>query len=180
MRIISGIARGRRLRSPASARVRPTEDRVREAIFSVIGSVEGAVVVDGFAGSGALGLEALSRGAGEAYFFDISHQAIEVINENIARVGVGDRARVFKQSFLRGLEDLVEGTPDLWFLDPPYDRGLVVQSLEAMAKAEDRVTKGALVVVEAADGEEIVDVGGFVIEDRRRYGSTQVIFLRRL
>lgn len=179
MRIIAGKARGRRLRSPADSSIRPTEDRVREAIFSMIGDLQGAIVVDCFAGSGALGLEALSRGATKAYFFDISKQSIQVINENIIRVGVEDRASVSKIAFHRGLQDIVEGSPDLFFVDPPYKSGQIEVSLNAMLEAQAQVTEGALVVVEASRDEEIPVLPGFLVEDQRIYGSTQVVFLRR-
>lgn len=179
MRIIAGSARGRRLQSPATTNTRPTEDRVREAIFSILGDIHGAYVVDCFGGSGALGLEALSRGASEAVFFDTSRQAVQVINENIRRVGVEDRAVVFRLSFFKGLRDLLEGTPDLWFVDPPYGSDLVGKTLEALARAEDRVTQDALVVVEMPKEEQLPQFPQFIVEDCRVYGSTQVVFLRR-
>lgn len=178
MRIISGTARGRRLKTPPSQAIRPTTDRVREALFSILGSIEGAVVVDAFAGSGALGLEALSRGAGRCYFFDTSRQAVEVIQENVERVGVEDRSVVRECSLVTGIETVVEDTPDLWFFDPPYDTSLAAQGLEAMASTPDKVTPGALVVWESGRDEEIPQAAGFEVVDSRRYGSTRLVFFR--
>ena len=178
MRIISGSAGGRRLASPPGRRTRPTSDRVREALFSILGPMGDAVVVDGFAGSGALGLEALSRGASLAYFFEISRQVVGVIEENVRRVGLEERAVVARVSFVQGLEHVVEGTPDLWFLDPPYNSGLAREGLEAMRDQKEKVTKGALVVVECDRGEEIGEVDRFAVEDERIYGGTKLVLLR--
>lgn len=178
MRIISGTARGRRLRTPPSEAIRPTTDRVREALFSILGAIHGAVVVDAFAGSGALGLEALSRGAGRCYFFDTSRQAIEVIDENIELVGVKDRAVVQRCSFVNGLKTTVEGTPDLWFFDPPYGTQFAEKGLQAMRMTPDKVTSGTLVVWESGRDEEIPQVEGFKVVDTRIYGSIRLAFFR--
>lgn len=179
MRIIAGKAGGRRLVSPRSNRIRPTGERVREALFSMLGDLDGAVVVDGFAGTGALGLEALSRGARRCYFFDRAREAVATIRENIERVGVSDEAIVGRHSFVRGLEKVVKDTPDLWFLDPPYGTGLAEEALTAMADAEDTVTAGALVVWESGADEEIIEASGFETVEQRSYGRSRLVFFRR-
>ena len=178
MRIIAGQARGRRLASPSDDKIRPTTDRVRESLFSILGDVTDAEVVDGFAGTGALGLEAMSRGARRCFFFDSSREAIATIRENARRVGVEARSVVRRCTFEQGLERFVEGTPDLWFLDPPYETGLAEQALQAMEEAEDRVTQGALVVWESARNEEIPELDSFELERERTYGSTRIVLLR--
>ncbi len=180
MRIIAGEAKGRRLVGPKSDRVRPTGAKVREALFSMIGDLRDTVVVDAFAGTGALGLEALSRGARLCYFFDPSREAISIIKENIARVGVEDRAKLYRCDFERGLKEIVEGTPDLWFFDPPYGTSLAERGLRAMASAPDIVTPGALVVWESSTSEELFEIEQFEIAEQREYGTTRLIFFRRL
>src|SRR5436305_12785391 len=123
MRVVGGMAGGRRLRSPAGRSIRPTSDRVREAVFNVLtslGEVEGATVVDLFAGTGALGIEALSRGAAAATFVDADIRSIHAIEENLGTTGLGDRARVVQADVLRWLELTPPARVDLAFADPPY------------------------------------------------------------
>jgi len=123
MRVVAGLAGGRRLRAPAGRKVRPTSERVREALFNSLGSlgaVDGATVVDLFAGTGALGIEALSRGAVSATFVDADLQAIRVIKDNLRVTGLGDRARVVHADVFRFLADGFPDPFDLAFADPPY------------------------------------------------------------
>jgi 16S rRNA (guanine966-N2)-methyltransferase len=178
MRIISGQARGRRLVTPPGYSTRPTTDRVRESLFSILGNLEGVTVVDGFAGSGALGCEALSRGARRCYFFDKAVDAIESVRENTRRIGADRRAVIRKCSFDYGLEHHVQEEIDLWFLDPPYGTDLARKSLDAMAHSP-HVTEGALVVVECDEADAIASVEGFALEDDRVYGRTRLLFYRR-
>lgn len=180
MRIIGGTAGGRHLASPDTDRIRPTSDRVREALFSMLGPLDGATAVDAFAGAGTLGLEALSRGADHCYFFDTTREAIATIEENLERTSFHDRATVAQCAFARALTDIIGGTPDLWFLDPPYHSSLARKSLEAMASATDVVTPGALVVWESARDEDIPEVRGFETTRERSYGSTRLTFFRRV
>jgi len=136
MRVVAGLAGGRRLRAPAGRKVRPTSERVREALFNSLGSldvVDGATVLDLFAGTGALGIEALSRGAGSATFVDADLQAIRVIKDNLRVTGMGERARVVHADVFRFLADAPPepvgsaamyddsaAMYDLAFADPPY------------------------------------------------------------
>jgi 16S rRNA (guanine966-N2)-methyltransferase len=123
MRIVAGVYGGRRLIVPKDPRVRPTADRVREAWMSILGAdLEGARVLDLYAGSGALGLEALSRGAGSTDFVEISPPALQALQANIAALGVGDRARVHRAEALRFAERLGAGAFDIALADPPYGR----------------------------------------------------------
>ncbi len=178
MRIIAGRARGRRLASPEGNKIRPTTDRVREALFSMLGNICGAVIVDGFAGSGALGLEALSRGAERCYFFDSSRQAVATIRENVSRVGVEDQSIIRRCGFEQGLERFVEGTPDLWFFDPPYGTIFAEQGLKAMERSTQKVTDGALVVWESHRDEAVPDLEAFEVTRKREYGTTRLVFFR--
>lgn len=121
MRIIAGEFRGRRLPAPPDSRVRPTADRVREAWFSILGdAIPGARVLDLFAGSGALGLEALSRGAAHATFVELSARSIKALHANVAALDVADRATIHRGDVLRFVARLPERAFDVAFADPPY------------------------------------------------------------
>lgn len=135
-RVIAGEFRGRRLVVPADERVRPTADRVREAWFSILGSqVAGAAVADLFAGSGALGIEALSRGARSATFVDLNPPSLAAIRANIAALGIADRTEVVRQDALRFVAQPEAGRYDLVLADPPYGLGLAERLAEAFRAA---------------------------------------------
>jgi 16S rRNA (guanine966-N2)-methyltransferase len=122
MRVVAGVAGGRRLTAPAGRQVRPTSERVREALFNALGSlgaIDGATVLDLFAGTGALGIEALSRGAASAVFVDADARAVAAIKENLAATGLAERARVVQADALRYLAG-APPTVDVAFADPPY------------------------------------------------------------
>ena len=121
MRIIAGEFRGRTLRPPGDRRTRPTADRVREAWFSILGErIQGAVVLDLFAGSGALGLEALSRGAHRAEFVEVGKAALGALRANVATLDVDDRVRIHRVDALRFLDRVRDDVFDVTFADPPY------------------------------------------------------------
>jgi len=123
MRIVSGVYGGRRLIAPKDARVRPTADRVREAWMSILGDdLPGARVLDLYAGSGALGLEALSRGAASADFVELSPASLQALQANIAALGAGDRTRIHRAEALRFAQRLSAGQFDIALADPPYTR----------------------------------------------------------
>ncbi|MGO8798245.1 MAG: 16S rRNA (guanine(966)-N(2))-methyltransferase RsmD [Roseiarcus sp.] len=181
MRIVGGRLRGRLLRAPASRAIRPTSERLRESIFNILahrwpGSLEGARVLDLFAGSGALGLEALSRGAAFALFVDESAEACALLRANVAALGVGGVAQIRRAAAARLGPAL--GPPfTLAFLDPPYEKGLAAPALAALA-AGGWLAVDALCVVEEAAKAEIAAPQGFAIEDERAYGDTRLAFLR--
>jgi 16S rRNA (guanine966-N2)-methyltransferase len=123
MRVVAGLAGGRQLRAPAGRQLRPTSERVREALFNALGSldvVDGATVVDLFAGTGALGIEALSRGAASATFVDADLHAVRAIEDNLGATGLGDRATVVHADVFRFLEGAPPTPYDIAFADPPY------------------------------------------------------------
>jgi 16S rRNA (guanine966-N2)-methyltransferase len=173
VRIIGGSLGGRRLRAPRGAATRPTADRVREALFNMLGDVAGARVLDLFAGTGALALEALSRGAASAVLVDDAESAVRCARENAAALGVADRAAVQRGELPRALAR-VTGAFDLVFLDPPYAAGLAERTLAALPP---HLAPGARVVVEhdrrSAPADEI---GPLARTGRRRYGDTEVSF----
>ncbi|MDE3087284.1 MAG: 16S rRNA (guanine(966)-N(2))-methyltransferase RsmD [Acidobacteriota bacterium] len=175
MRVIAGSCRGRPLRAPAGSATRPTGDRVREAVFDVLGSLtdlEGAAVVDLFAGSGALGIEALSRGAARAVFVERRPDALAAIRSNLAALGLEGRARVVRADAL-GWVAAPRGTPpgpfDLAFCDPPYD----FEAWEALLGP----LPAALAVLESS--REPDPPPGWEVVRRKRYGGTLVTVVRR-
>lgn len=177
MRIIAGRSGGLSLRSPDTFEIRPTPARVREALFSIVGDVQDAVVVDGFGGTGALGCEALSRGASYCYFIERNNAAAEIIVENLERIESTDDSTVLRGNFESQLSRITHD-PDLWLLDPPYNKELGLTAMAAMVEAEC-VTDKTMVVLEQRANEPIVDVDGFVLEDQRTYGQSRLCFFRR-
>ncbi len=174
---MAGVARGRRLVSPAGPSTRPTADRVREATFNALhslGAVAGATVADLFAGSGALGIEALSRGAGGATFVDRDRAALEAVRRNLAATGLADRAAVVPGDVL-GWLTTTTATFHLVLVDPPYGTGDEEWSriLEAVV---GRTAPGGLVVVES--DRPVVVVDGLEVLRTKRYGSTVVSISR--
>ncbi|GAB6081877.1 16S rRNA (guanine(966)-N(2))-methyltransferase RsmD [Desulfuromonas carbonis] len=177
MRIIAGSARGRQLEAFTGREIRPTPDRVREALFSSLfsrlGGFGGLRVLDLFAGSGALALEALSRGAGYALLVDRGEQAARLQRGNIERCGFADRAEQLSGEVLSLLPRLVPRGPfDLVFLDPPYGQGLVPRVLEHLA-TPGMLANGALVCAETARKDPLADVVGPLEKiGSRNYGIT--------
>jgi 16S rRNA (guanine966-N2)-methyltransferase len=178
MRIISGEARGRRLRAPRGAATRPTADRVREALFNILGSAVGLSVLDLFAGTGALALEALSRGAAHATLVDHAEAAARVIHANLATLGYQDRARVLRLDVERALRLLErQGARfDVIFVDPPYDGQAAAATLAGLG-AGSLLAPDALVVVEHdAKNRPPEQQGALRLGQRRKYGQTEVSF----
>ena len=179
MRIISGSARGRKLLAPGQrfgALIRPTSDRAREAIFSILATkVVGARVLDLYAGTGALGLEALSRGALSTVFVDGQRSVIALIDRNIALCNFAERATVLQRDLTRGLAFLTAMQPaggfDLVFLDPPYGSTLALNSLESLANGNFLAAKGIVVLEDAAEAQYPEIMGSLACFDRRRYGE---------
>jgi 16S rRNA (guanine966-N2)-methyltransferase len=181
VRIVGGEWRGRRLAGPKAEGIRPTSDRLREALFNVLAhayedAVEDAVVLDLFAGTGAIGFEALSRGAARAIFVDEGRQAGGLIREGIAALGCGDRARLIPRDATR-LGPATEGPATLVFCDPPYRKNLAPAALTAAAGG-GWLAPGALILVEEAAGAGPVLPPDFEELERRSYGETAVTFGR--
>ena len=179
MRIIGGAARGRRIRAPRGSAIRPTADRVREALFDILPrDLAGMRVLDLFAGSGSLSLEALSRGAESALLVDESAEAARLMRRNVEALGFADRARVWPQPVgkaLRRLSD--EGAAyDAIFLDPPYDRGWVDKALTMIGRNRTLRAKGVAVAEHSARERVGEQYGELVRRDLRRYGDTVLSF----
>ena len=175
MRIVAGRHKGRRLRAPAGAGTRPTADKVREALFSILGPVEGLRVLDLYAGSGALGLEALSRGAGPATFVESARPALAAIRANLD--AVGEEAEVVASDVLKWLRAAAGGEAafDLVFCDPPYDAApRIAQQLGDLLP---RVTgPQALIVTESSKRNPLVI--DLPLSDERTYGDTRIAIHR--
>ena len=173
MRVVAGSARGRRLRTPEGVGTRPTSDRVREAVFNALfsrGGLDGATIVDLFAGSGALGIEALSRGAAHCWFVETDREASRVIVENLEVLGFADRATVLCRDVDAALEDLPEAV-DVVFADPPYAFDGWVALLGAVGP---RLSEEGLVVAESDRSVPVPD--GWEKLRERAYGGTVITF----
>ncbi|MEW6259766.1 MAG: 16S rRNA (guanine(966)-N(2))-methyltransferase RsmD [Thermodesulfobacteriota bacterium] len=183
MRVISGICKGRKLASPAGSQTRPTADRVKEAVFNILGQQFYDVkVLDLFSGTGALAIEALSRGASSAVIVDVSEKAIAVIRKNVASCGFETKTRIVRWNILQNLNCLdpqIDGF-DLVFIDPPYGKGMAAPTLNRLVQ-KGVLRDHAIVVVEYAAVETLPDtVGNLIQEDMRTYGRTAVRFYRWL
>jgi 16S rRNA (guanine966-N2)-methyltransferase len=183
MRIVGGRHRGRRLRAPPGEAVRPTGERVREAMFDILshgrfardGSpFASAAVLDAFAGTGAFGLEALSRGAAEAVFIERDGAALAALRRNVEALGEAARARVIPGDATRPPRG--DRACAIAFLDPPYGSGLAAPALAALAAA-DWLAPGAVAVIEIAARERLAPAPGFMLLEERVYGAARLVFL---
>lgn len=186
LKIIGGKHRGRVLEAPEGQNVRPTSSRAREALFNILAHANwhedgtspliDARVLDAFAGSGALGLEALSRGAAHVTFLDNDARSIKLIGDNLRLLGEVAAAKVVRADATR--PPPAREFCDLVFLDPPYRSGLSGSALAALAEA-GWLAPEAIVTVELAHNEDIVPPTGFEQIDERRYGAAKIVILRR-
>ena len=181
MRIIGGELKGRKLFSVRGAHTRPTADRTREAIFNILGQdVHEAVVLDLFAGTGALGLEALSRGAHKAFFIENNKHVLSALKRNIAASGVESKSTAVQWNIVKNLNCIrsIEPAFNLVFMDPPYGKHLIVPTLSNLHDSCSLKTNARL-IIEHAQSDAISDLPGpFKVLDQRRYGKTLVSFLR--
>jgi 16S rRNA (guanine(966)-N(2))-methyltransferase RsmD len=180
MRLTGGLDRGRKLRAPRGATTRPTGAKVREAIFNILGPAPENPILDVFAGTGALGIEALSRGATGACFVERDGRALQALHRNLRELGVAGRARVLgtaAQAALRQLSE--EGARFDWiFIDPPYAAGVVASILETIAGG-NLLAGGGVIIVEHDKRHIPPDaVASIHLTDRRFYGDTGVSFYR--
>jgi len=182
MRVVGGRLRGRNLAAPKGQTIRPTSDRLRESVFNILAHaygdpVPGARVLDLFAGTGALAIEAISRGAAFALLIDDGAEARALIRQNVDALGLGQVTRVFRRDATRlGMAHPVEPF-GLAFLDPPYRQGLAVPALASLRDGR-WLTPDALVVVEEAADAELAAPDGYVELERRAYDDTVVVVLR--
>lgn len=182
MRVIGGLLKGRRLASIKGAPIRPTSDKVREAIFNILPrEFPFKKVLDLFAGTGAMGIEALSRGADAVTFVDADAGSVAVIRKNLETCGVKEGAKVLKADALRELNALSrwgEGF-DLIFIDPPYNTALFEDSLKEIGRLGLLEAEGTLVAETSKRAPLKAEVPGLHLYDERRYGDTLVYFFKR-
>ena len=175
LRVGGGDARGRRLKAPKG--IRPTQGIVKAAIFNLVGpGIEGAYVLDLFAGSGAIGIEALSRGAAEVTFVDREPRGLAILRQNLDALELKERARVVRGDVVRWLESSPAdvGQAGLVFLDPPYDDVVLDRALRVL----DRTLADALVVAEHSRRQTLPDLNRLRVDRERRYGDTMLTLLR--
>ena len=179
MRVITGTARGRKLKELPGLDTRPTTDKVKESIFNIVQfDIEGRRVLDLFGGTGQLGIEALSRGAEHATFVDLSRAAAGIIRENLTHCGLSDRAQVVQGDALAFLSGCREKFA-LAFLDPPYRSGLLEKSLEAIA-AIDIMAGNGIIVCESAAEQELPELSAPYEKGREyRYGKIKITLYHR-
>ena len=182
MRVVGGRLKGRNLASPASREIRPTADRLRESVFNILihaydDPIAGARVLDLFAGTGALGIEAVSRGAAFALFVDNGAEARALLRNNVEALGLGGVTKVYR----RDATNLGPAHPvepfSLVFLDPPYGKGFADKALISLRDG-GWLTPGALLVVEEARATAFTAPDGFAELERRAYDDTELVFLR--
>ncbi len=179
MRVITGKARGVALKTPDGLQTRPTADRVKEALFSVIQfDIPGARVLDLFAGTGQLGIEALSRGAKEAVFVDAGEPACKLVRENLKRTKLENQARVVKGDYLSFLKSTRESF-DLIFLDPPYAEVFLENALKCISEI-DILQSGGIIVTERPLGKELeLTLPGYIRSKDYKYGKTLITLYRK-
>jgi 16S rRNA (guanine966-N2)-methyltransferase len=183
MRVVGGRLRGRALISPASRAIRPTSDRLRETIFDILYArhadvLEGARVVDLFAGSGALGIEAISRGADFALFVDSAAEARALLRGNVEALALGGMTRIWRADATK-LGRAPTGPPfDLAFLDPPYGQDLAAPTLASLL-AGGWLRPGAIVIVEESAKAAVTAPEGLTLTDERTYGDAKLALLTR-
>ena len=179
MRVITGIARGRRLKEPSGMETRPTADRVKEGIFSSIQfEVEGRKVLDLFGGTGQMGIEALSRGATHCTFVDLQKQAVAIIRENVNSTGFADQSTVIQGDALAFLSRCREKF-DLIFLDPPYDSGLLEKAMELITTIDIVSENGIIVCENGSNSGWPVVAEPYRMQKEYRYGKIRTALYRR-
>ncbi len=181
MRLTGGLDRGRRLRAPRGSATRPTSAKVREAIFNILGPPPPEAVLDLYAGTGALGIEALSRGSASACFVEREPRALAALHRNMKELGLSERATILGATVRQAIDRLDDTEQRFsWvFMDPPYALGEAQQVLEALS-GSSILSSGAVVIVEH-DKRHVppATAGSLHLTDRRYYGDTGVSFYRR-
>lgn len=183
MRVISGSARGTTLHSIDNISTRPTLDRVKESLFNIIqNQIEDATVLDLFAGSGAIGIEFLSRRAEKAYFCDSSQKAIEMIETNLEKTKLQDKAVVLNKDYLDCIEELKNIKFDVIFLDPPYKEEFSIEALKKISRLHMLQNDGIIIIETDEPERDIREINNIEINykmyDLRKYGRVSLIFLK--
>lgn len=181
MRVISGTARGTKLNSIENLSTRPTLDRVKEALFSIIQThLQGSNILDLFAGSGALGIECLSRGAKHCTFCDKSYQSIKMLKQNLQKTKFEDKATILVDDYKKCIQTIKENKFDIIFIDPPYKLDIAVKSIKLILEYEIFAKDGIIILETDEEERELKELEDIKLEvyDVRKYGRVKLIFLR--
>lgn len=182
MRIIGGVVKGRRIYSPKKSTIRPTADIIKESLFNILYEVSGKTFLDLFAGSGNVGLEALSRGAGKVVFVEKSAVMVNAIKKNLGDLGFRDKYEILATEVAKGIRQIHKKGEsfDLLFADPPYDKGHVEETLWHLSKG-NIVSSGGIIIIQHSIRESLPIEGTdiFILTDQRRYGDTLISFFGR-
>lgn len=181
MRVITGSAKGRRLLTPKSNRVRPTTDRIKEALFSILGEkVINSTFVDCFSGTGSIGIEALSRGAKECYFIDNHHESISIIKENLSITDLWEGSQIISKNVISGMNELSQmgKKADIIFLDPPYLKGLIQPTLAAIVD-NDILHQSSWIIVEHSEKDILEHQDNLHYFRQQTYGNIALSFFQK-
>ncbi|MDO8494052.1 MAG: 16S rRNA (guanine(966)-N(2))-methyltransferase RsmD [Deltaproteobacteria bacterium] len=180
MRIIAGNAKGRRLKSPKGQEIRPVLDQVKEAIFNILWDVTDFTVLDLFAGTGSMGIEAISRGAQEVVFVDNLPASVRLIRDNLRICQMMEQGKVLKQPVGKAIATLSKQNRsfDLIFVDPPYLKRFVNRTLRKLAESP-LVHEKTIIITEHHPKEPIEESNGLTLTDQRKYGQTVISFLKK-
>lgn len=180
MRVVAGIAKGHCLQAPKGTKTRPTADRVKEAVFSVLGElVLEANVLDAYGGSGALGIEALSRGAANVVFFEKDREAQNTIKKNLMKTDFEKQAAVHGGDVVKMLPNLTKAAFDLVFLDPPYNRGEIAK-IETVLLRKGILAENAVIILETVKKQpELFQTGEWELKKTSQYGDTAVYYYKK-
>ncbi len=181
MRVIAGRARSLRLKTPMGMDTRPTTDRIKETLFNMIQSeIPGCIFIDLFAGSGGIGIEALSRGASHAYFVENGKEAISCIQDNLSFTKFSNDATLLKQEVFTALSMIHEKEVDIIFIDPPYQAGYEEKIFEALS-AQPYVTENTLLILEAQKEKSMsfLEEAGYEIVKEKNYKTNKHVFVRK-
>jgi 16S rRNA (guanine966-N2)-methyltransferase len=179
MRVIGGQARGRKLIAPKGSTIRITTDGVKESLFNILHPLEGRSFLDLFAGTGNVGIEAISRGAGDVVFVEMDRLHAGTIRKNLDLCGIDTGFEIVSKTVKKGIEllSMKDKCFDIIFADPPYEKGLIEKTLSILG--EHRITsKNGVLVMEHSSNEACPSNNDFVVTDQRKYGDTVISFLR--
>ena len=181
MRIISGTARGTKLYTLEGKTTRPTLDRVKESLFNIIqNEIPNSIFLDLFSGSGAIGLEAASRGAKKVILCDKSKDAIKIINKNIEKTHLNEKVELYNLDYELLLKTKIKENLDIVYIDPPYDSDFAIKSIECIIE-KDLIDENSIIIIETDDEEKILkNLKKIEVEitDKRKYGRAVLIFLK--
>ncbi|MBD5547433.1 MAG: 16S rRNA (guanine(966)-N(2))-methyltransferase RsmD [Lachnospiraceae bacterium] len=181
MRVIAGRARSLKLKTPEGTDTRPTTDRIKETLFNMIqGEIPGCIFIDLFAGSGGIGIEALSRGASHAYFVENGKEAISCIQDNLSFTKFSDDATLLKQEVFSALPMIHEKEADIIFMDPPYQAGYEEKIFKALS-AQSYVTENTLLILEAeiSRAMDFLKEAGYEVIKEKNYKTNKHVFIRK-